>query len=95
MCLRAPAAHHPGEHLGRVGQGALTGSRGRETFPGTAALAGLRLRDREANERLLFQPIERGIDGADRDVAPRPPLDLLPDADAVRVAPSWASASIT
>src|SRR5262245_57430008 len=50
-----------------------------------AASLGGRLADPRFHELLGFQPIERGVDGADRDLAADAVLDLLADGDAVRV----------
>ena len=67
------------EHRGRVAQRPAAGVGQAETLPGPPAGHGLGPRQPVADEALVLEPAERRVDGTDRDLAPRPGLDLTPD----------------
>lgn len=54
-------------------------------FPRAPALNRLRSREREADELFVAQPAKRRVDRANDDLAACPPLDFLPNPNAVRV----------
>jgi hypothetical protein len=69
--LRAPAALHPCQHPGGVGQRALARGRQGEVLARASALHRQGIGQRVADESLLLQPGQRGVDRANRDVAAR------------------------
>jgi FtsX-like permease family protein len=79
------ACHHARQHRCGMPERAHAVRREEVVLPRASALHRLRRRQREVDQLLVAQPAERRIDGADHDVASRPPLDLLPNPNPVRI----------